>query len=235
MSARAAKLGEQIQKWSAEKVPRTMIVTQAIADQTLLLECDSGLESAAREVLRTFADLAGSGKPMRDGFRIRFGWSLLTLRSDPAGLRVCEPLFTGDPDHALNPNLDTTLGVLKAQVEWLQRLGEQGSDVAFDQQIVVVGDALATADIFALQEEPKSDVDSGWSVAPVPAAGHDIDMSGLRALPIHLLVAARPGLLPILVLPTGYLVSLRQNEVIEVEALSGRIGWQAPRSSDRRR
>jgi len=209
-----------------------MIITRTIAGQPLLVECDSSLESAAHDVLRMFADLANSGKPMRDGLRIRFGWSLLTLRSDQAGLRVCEPLFTRDPEHALNPDLDTTLGVLVAQVEWLRRLQEQGSDVAFDQQIVVAGDALTASDIFALREEPKSDLDSGWSVAPVPADSRDIDMSALCAVPVARLVEARPGLLPILTLPAGYLVRLRQNDVIEIEAPDGRAGWQAPRSSD---
>ncbi len=208
-----------------------MIVTRTIADQTVLVECETVFEPAARDVLRTLQDLANSGTPMREGLRIRFGWSLLTLRSDNAGLRVCEPLFTGDPDNALNPILNTTLGVLAAQVQWLHRLREQGSDVRFDQQIVLADDALTSADIFAVREEAKSAVDSGWSIAPVPAAGGEIDMSGLQAVPIHRLVKARPGLLPILTLPAGYLVRLRENEVIEIEAPDGRVAWQATRSS----
>ena len=207
-----------------------MIITRTIAGQPLLVECDGSLETAARDVLRTYAELADSGKPLRDGLRVRFGWSLLTLRSEPAGLRVCEPRFSGDPEHGLNPRLDITLGVLVAQVDWLRRLHQQGSDVAFDQQIVVAGDALTAANIFAMREESKSDVDSGWSVAPVPAAGGDIDMSGLHAVPVHRLVEARPGLLPILTLPAGYLVRLWQNDVIEIEAPDGGSGWQAPPS-----
>ncbi|MBC8737656.1 hypothetical protein F6X40_12690 [Paraburkholderia sp. UCT31] len=202
-----------------------MILTSTIDTHEVLLECDVALEPAAKDVLRTLAELSRPDAPLRDGLRVRFGWSLLTLRTEPAGLRVCEPHFRGDPERELNPRLDTTLRVLVEQSAWLHQLGEAGSDVFFDQQIVVAGDALHATNIFALRGEVQKQGDSGWSVAPVPSGGQAIDMHNLRALPVHRLLDARPGLLAVLTLPAGYLVRLKANRVVEVNAPDGRVVW----------
>ena len=202
-----------------------MIVRRTIDGQRVLAECAPAFEAAAADVLASFAALSGSGQPLHDGMRVRFGWSLLTLRTDPEGLRVCEPRFSRDAVGDLNRELDTTLGVLTEQVKWLRQLGMQGTDAYFDQNIVATEDALSAADIFALRGEPESEADSGWSVAPVPAAGGEIDTSALRAVPIGDLVAARPGLLPIMTLPVGFLVRLNGNRVVEVTSPGGVVVW----------
>jgi hypothetical protein len=124
------------------------------------------------------------------------------------------------------------LGILVAQLEWLHRLSEQGRDVFLDQQVVVAGGALSAVDIFALRGKTDSDADSGWSLAPVPPPGEGIDTASLHAVPIRRLVAERPGLLPILTLPEGYLVRLKGNDVVEVTAPDGRVVWQSPAKSD---
>ena len=205
-----------------------MIFEQTVGVQRVILECDASLEPAATDVFRTLSNLDRSGSTPRAGLRIRFGWSLLTLAEDAAGLRVCEPLFSGDPSTELNPTLDATLRVLVSQVRWLRQLKEQGSDVFFHQQILVTQDALAAGQIFALRGEQTSEDDSGWSVAPVPAPGESIDTRHLSALPIYSLVGSHPGLLSILTLPAGYLVRLDDGQVAEITSPDGRIGWQLP-------
>lgn len=202
-----------------------MILTRTIDTRAVLLECDAAFEPAAHDVLSTLAALSRPDAPLRDGLRVRFGWSLLTLRAEPAGLRVCEPHFRGDPESELNPLLDTTLRVLVEQSAWLHQLGEAGSDVFFDQQLVVAGDALQVTDIFALRAQVQTQGDSGWSVAPVPSGGQAIDMQNLRAIPVHRLLDARPGLLAVLTLPAGYLVRLNADQVVEVNAPDGRVVW----------
>jgi hypothetical protein len=64
----------------------------------------------------------------------------------------------------------------------------------------------------------------------VPPPGEPIDRSGQRAMPVHRLVVLRPGLLPILALPPGYLATLAGEEVLEVDAPDGRTVWRAPRA-----
>jgi hypothetical protein len=204
-----------------------MILTRRIAGQAVMAECEPALAPAAEDVLRTLEGMARAGTPPRDGLRLRFGWSLLTLRAEAEGLRICEPAFDGATAEGLHPRLDTTLGVIAAQLVWLDRLGEIGRDVTYDQVLVVTRDALMARDVFALRGEAAAAEDSGWSVAPVPRPGEPIDRSGQQALPVHRLVALRPGLLPVLALPVGYLVTLAGEEVVEVDAPDGRTVWRA--------
>jgi hypothetical protein len=204
-----------------------VIFARTIGVRHLVLECAASLEPAAGDIFKTFADLARSGKPLHEGFSIRFGWSMLTLADDPEGLRICEPCFSGDPLHELNPTLDTTIAVLLSQVEWLHHVGERGEDTFFDQQILLAPEALTAPDIFALRGERTTEADSGWSVAPVPAPGQEIDTSNLTALPVYRLAGSHPGLLSILTLPQGYLVRLHGGEVIEIDGPDDRTRWRA--------
>jgi hypothetical protein len=187
-----------------------MIFTRSIDSQTIIIECDEALEPAAGDVLKMFADLAAAGTRLREGLRVRFGWSMLTLRVEDDRLRVCEPLFSGDPRSELNPKLTITLSVIAEQVKWLH-----------------TGAALEADEIFALRGESASEIDSGWSVAPVPSAGKQIDTSNLSSVPIYRLLSARLGLLAILTLPDGYLARLRGDEVVEITDSLGHVRWQS--------
>jgi hypothetical protein len=207
-----------------------LIVKRIIDREVVLVECAPEFEAAAADVLETLAGLSGSGKPLRDGLRVRFGWSLLTLRTDAEGLRVCEPSFGQDEGADLDPKLNTTLAVLTEQVKWLRRLRVDGTDAYFDQNIIMTESALSAVDIFALRGEATTEADSGWSVAPVPAAGGEVDTSALRAVSIGSLVVVRPGLLPIITLPVGFLVRLNDNRVTEMTSPNGAVVWPLDRS-----
>jgi hypothetical protein len=204
-----------------------VIVRRRIDSKLLSVECGAALEPAAKDVLDSFEDLARSGTQLRDGARLRFGFSLLTLRAEDRELRVCEPDFSGDALHSLRPTLDTTLSIIAGQVRWLGRTGERGADVFFDQQAVFAADAWSAPEIFALRTASVSEEDSGWSIAPVPAEGEEIDKSRLSAIPIYRLVEDHPGLVSIMAFPEGYLVRLRGDEVVEISDPTGRVCWEA--------
>ena len=204
-----------------------MIFTRTIGSQRILAECAAALEPAAGDIVKTFAALALTGKPLHAGFSIRFGWSRLTLAEEPDGLRICEPRFAGEPLHELNPTLDVTIDVLLSQVRMLSLAGERGEDVFFDQQILLAPGALKAEETFALRGERTSEADSGWSVAPVPAPGQGIDTRNLTALPIYRLVESHRGLLSVLTLPQGCLVRLGAGGVVEIDGPDGRTRWRA--------
>jgi hypothetical protein len=207
-----------------------MIFSRIIDSQQIILECDPRFEPAAGDIFDTLTSLARSGTRLHDGTRVRFGWSLLTLRSELAGLRICEPHFFGNPLGEVNSTLDVTLGVLVEQLQWLRRVGEHGADAFFDQNLVFTRDAAAADDLFALRGQAQSRADSGWSVAPVPQRGARIDTSDLSAVPVYALVDGRFGLLSILTLPVGYLVRLKQDEVMDITDPDGMVRWQSENS-----
>lgn len=203
-----------------------MILRRTIASLQIVIECDPYLAAAAADVFDVLAAMARSGKPPNDAMRIRFGWSLLVLRAEHGFLRVCEPRFTADdPLAATAETLDVTLSVIVRQLAWLHQLRERGVDVRFDQRVVVARNALAGDDIFALRGKPPTDIDSGWSVAPVPAEGAQVDTSDLSAIPVFRLVGESRNLLSILTLPVGYLVRLRNDEIVEISDNEDNVRW----------
>lgn len=204
-----------------------MIYSRNVAGQVLLLECSPILHGVAEDVLDVFASLSEDGRVPRDGFRIRFGWSLFSLRRERRGLRVCEPRFAGDPLTESNSTIDITLSVLAEQLALLRAVGVEAQDVAFDQQIIFAGDALKASSVHALRTEPQSEEDSGWSVAPVPAAGEQVDADNLSVLRVHELVVRRPVLLQAMTLPVGYLVTANGDRLIRVIDPGKRVLWTA--------
>jgi hypothetical protein len=56
-------------------------------------------------------------------------------------------------------------------------------------------------------------------------------MNHLSTLPIYRLVGTHSGLLSVLTLPEGYLVRLRQDEVVEITAADGVVRWQSAQYS----
>jgi hypothetical protein len=202
-----------------------MIFTRTIGGHQLVAECAAMLEPAVSDIFKTFDSLARSGKMLHAGFSVRFGWSLLTLSEESGGLRICEPRYSGDPVHELNPTLDTTIEVLVSQIKLLRSVGARGEDVFFDQQILLAPGTLTAPEIFALRGEGTSESDSGWSVAPVPAPGEQIDTRHLTAVPVFRLVESHRGLLSVLTLPLGHLARLRGGNVAEVDDPDGHTRW----------
>ncbi len=126
------------------------------------------------------------------------------------------------PTPAARSKKADTSAVLKASATGLKEIEAP----RFDQHVVFTHDAFRADDLFALRNEAESEVDSGWSVAPVPEPGGQIDMSQLSAIPIYNLVDSYPELLSVFTLPTGYLVRLKRKRVVEISDPSGVVRWQ---------
>jgi len=151
------------------------------------------------------------GPRLKEDSRIQFGWSVLTLRAEDGGLRVCEPDFWGDIS-GMRPTVDTTLAVLKEQVSVLRAAGEDGVDVQFTEFVAVARGAIETADLFLKRDAPLSEGDTGWFV------GRLEDLKAARpaavdALRVFEVLRVRPALVHVMALPPGYLVIVRGNKV----------------------
>ncbi len=69
-------------------------ISRQIGATRLTISCAPTQEKQAESVLATFEQLAAKA-PLHAGTRIRFGWSLLTLRDADLGtVAVCEPDFS---------------------------------------------------------------------------------------------------------------------------------------------
>src|ERR1035438_2207678 len=154
-----------------------MIVKRSVNSTDLIVECDQSLKPAAEDVVKKLESLHREGLALHDGVRIRFGWSVLTLRAEDHSLRVCEPAFDRDPFHDVNPTIDVTLRVLVSQVRVLKRVGESGTDGSFEEFLLVRNGALEAPSIFLRRQNRASDQDSGWFAGDldhIESAGGDL-------------------------------------------------------------
>ena len=197
-------------------MPTSMAVeTRRIGDWDVTARCAPGQEPLARDVLETLARLAAR-EALRDGLRVRFGWSLLTLREQaPGTLTVCEPDFAGDPLRAVRPGVETTLDVLRRQAALLRRVGAPPADVRFDQSVIVRRGAFDRGDVQLLREAPVGSDDSGWRVVRVDLP-HSRAAEDFELMLVSSLLASCPAALAGLALPTGYAVSVSSGRIVAV-------------------
>ena len=197
--------------------PPPCSLARIIGGQTVHLVCAPGQEGMAQEILTSLERLAAQ-RPLAEGTRVRFGWSLLTVCAEgegdrESGLLVCEPDFAGNPFTSVRPRVDITLDVLERQARLINRLGVTPVDVGFEQYVVVRRGALNEEWVRMLRASPTSEDDSGWSIVQAYQARRSEREEDYIAVQVYRLIELRPVLLAALTLPLGYAVSVRGNQI----------------------
>jgi hypothetical protein len=196
-------------------------VTRIIAETRTAVKCLPHQAALAEDVLTTLERI-GAQKPVAAGTRVRFGWSLLTLREDADGLIVCEPDFSGDPFQDLRPDLSTTLDVLANQTVFVRRVGVVPADVTFDQYLVVARGSLESNVVQLFRSTPSTIDDSGWSISAADNTAPIDDPDSFEAIRSYQLLSLRPAVLPVLVLPPEFAAVMDGDVVTAVFDAQGR-------------
>jgi len=199
----------------------TTTFSRTIGGRSVALACATARRPLAEDVLATLARIARAD-PLRAGMKVRFGWSILTLREDGGGLVVCEPDFAGDPLHELRPQVDTTLDVLARQAALVRRVGATPVDAGFEQFVVVARGALESATLQLFRSPPERDHDSGWTISSPEQPGSAQDADAFDALRVFTLLARRPVVLSALALPPGYAAIIDGDAISAVFDADGR-------------
>ena len=191
------------------------VLARTIAGRRVTASCEASRVPLADDVLTTIERIA-SRDPLRGGMRVRFGWSMLTLREEPdGGLTVCEPDFAGDPLRATRAGIDTTLDVAARQVAFARLAGITAADAWFDQFLIAARGALASPRLRLTRRRPAAEDDSGWMAW---AEGFDPpdDPDAHEALRTYRLLSLRPAAVAVLVAPPDFSVLLEGDQVASV-------------------
>jgi hypothetical protein len=195
-----------------------------VGGQTLVARCDDAFAQQAESVIALFKRLHEEGRVLRDGFRVRFGWSLLTLRGHGSQLIVCEPDFSSDPLTNVREDITVTLSVLVQQSSVLNRLGVEGEDASFRYKLVISKGVLNIPHIYLERKESTTEDDSGWYIGPVEDPEEE---PGYESLYVYQLLDSRPQLLQVLTLPRGYLAVFNGVEIEAILNESEENVWEA--------
>jgi hypothetical protein len=201
-----------------------MVHKRQVGSQQLILECSDRYSDLGASVLDKIVELHGAGPPLHNGSTIQFGWSLLTLRADECGLRVCEPDFYGDISRT-QPFVEATLEILRAQVPVLRAVGEDGVDVRFDQVVTLTRGCIGIPDLFLKRDLPEFPEDTGWFIGrldDLEAARAPRDIENLR---VYELLRQRAVLMQLLTLPPGYLAIVRKEKIVALLDKYLKLRW----------
>ena len=198
-----------------------MIVERRVASQNVRAACAQAHARAAENVLDTFEKLAQSGKELRAGTQIRFGWTLFRLTDEANGLLVSEPDFAAWPEERWVSTIDKSLEVLAAQVRLLHRLDVDGEDAFFDQFVITAPGSVSQPKVFLRRDASISSEDSGWVLGGVedPEA---LTRDDLERIAIANFVQLRPPFLQALSLPVGFIVQFSEDSIEQIFDAGGR-------------
>jgi hypothetical protein len=180
---------------------------------TLLLDCGEHFKEAGVSMLKKLAELDHHGPALKDGTRVQFGWTVLTLCSEMTYLRVYEPSYLGDALHALHSNLDLTLKVMTEQAEILRRENVEGLDARFDHYVVAWPGALGATNIFLKRQGSEQPDNTGWFIGDLDRLEEQHSDEELEAWQVFQILQRRQSVMKFLALPPGYAVVLRGNEI----------------------
>lgn len=179
----------------------------------------AGLLPAVLSTLRQHHQHTGA---LREGVRIRFGWSELILVQQAEGvLLLGEPDFDGDPAQGIVPGICQTLEVYSEQLALAEQMGVKPEWTAYDETVLVEAGCLMADTLFLQRFVPEVWMaDSGWSVSllgldPQRKTQHEL-------LPAWQLRRAHPSLTPVLILPEGYGAVFEHGDIVQVWVVEDR-------------
>lgn len=155
---------------------------------------------------------------IRDGFKIRAGFSTFMLSWNGGGYDIAAPDYTDDPLVALTTDLSLALHIQFRQVFLLHKYGIVGQAIHFSEKLAVAKGALEK-ELVSMQRFPGLG-SSGWAVETftmndkgiaVPETAKEYD-----AICAYELLQLRPELLDVLSLPDNYVAVFKGNELIEL-------------------
>ena len=169
------------------------------------------------------------GAVLRDGVRIPFGWTVLLVRKDVGGYRLCEPDFDADPGTDIRENLDFSLSCYRRQQRLIAAVGlNQWRPLTYSVDVFIESGALSDNQVIAQRmSDPQGE--EGWFVFRIHAGNSKptLDLATVgeqfERVPVWHLAADHPALFDMLALPVGYTVRVTGGVIDAVRNPDGEV------------
>jgi hypothetical protein len=196
-----------------------------IGDAQVVAYCDPRLRTQVELLFDAVDGMRRQGARIRAGLRVPAGWTTLTLAAGDGGLVVREPDYDArDPERQTRPDITISLDVLDRQTRVLADVGVEGQALDFDEHVLLVRGVLDRERVYLVRVQSPGGRSTGWRVAPTEGEDEGLEME-VESVPLWTLVRARPALLRAMLLPPGYMVFFRRDEIEAIVDPDDRQVW----------
>jgi hypothetical protein len=183
------------------------MLKRTIGDRVVVVSVADDYAPLGEDLLTTLEKLDAKGPPIKEGSRIAYGWSQLTIADNLAErgtLEVQEPDFDGDPMHDTRSGVYDTTDVLFLQGRLCKQLKVEPTAAWFAHGVVLMRGVLDQKKVYLQRQAPSSQQDTGWYIGPVDKKAQP-KPEDLETLPVWKIFQQRRNLLEAMALPVGYL------------------------------
>lgn len=155
---------------------------------------------------------------LKEGYKFEIGFSLYVLQSAENGYNIVVPDYTTSPFLETTDDLTLAFLIQMEQIKVLQEYNISGDRIRFDDEIIVAKDALLKSTI-CLQRF-KDLHGSGWCINEIKQDDdgkfENVETNEYEVIYAYQLLALRPSLLSVLLLPYDYMAIFNENDCIEI-------------------
>lgn len=178
-----------------------------IGEHVVIVSTAEDLAPLAEDLLDTLERLDARGPKLRDGFKIGYGWVMLTLEeglTEDDSLDVLEPnLFTNPLEHTKS-TVHETFDVLLEQGRACKLVHAEPIAAWYTHDVQLAPGVLDEDKVYLLRRPPTSDHDTGWYIGSV-VEPEGPKAEELETLPVWRIFQKRRELLDAMALPFGYM------------------------------
>jgi hypothetical protein len=206
-----------------------MSLSSRFGQLSLRATCAKEYDTLVEDLFGLIQQSVAKGAVLRDGVRIPFGWTVLSVRGARGDLALWEPDFDADPAAGLRENLDFSLAGYRRQQHLIAAIGlDHWRPLAYSQDVFVERGALDDEQVIARRmSDPQGE--DGWFVFRIhagrPKPMLDISTVGdqFGTVPVWHLAGLYPALFEMLALPVGYTVRVTGGAIDVVQRPDGEV------------
>ncbi|MBN9520973.1 hypothetical protein J0H58_21035 [bacterium] len=206
-----------------------MSLSASFGTTSLRATCAEEFDSLVEDLFGLIRHSVAKGAVLRDGTRILFGWTVLTVRGERGDLALCEPDFGTDPTAGLRENIDFSLAGYRRQQNLIAAVGlDQWRPLPYTDDVFVERGALGDEQVIGWRMSDPQGAD-GWFVFRIhsdcPKPALDITTVGgqFGRVPVWHLALSFPAQFDMLALPIGYTVRITGGAIDRVQSPDGEV------------
>jgi hypothetical protein len=191
-------------------------------ERTIYVYADPSLDAEVARLFLLLEDLRAESVPLDAQTRLPIGWTTLSFVVEGQRLVVEEPDYDNEPESHTRRDISVSLATLARQRRVLEQIGVPGEAIDFDQHVLTIRGVLERDEVMLIRVESPGGRTTGWRLTPAEGIA---EADEIESLPVWAILAARPELLDVMLLPAGYLALYSGDQLTTIVNERNEVVW----------